>query len=197
MNIGGYTFEEFKQRAADFHGYPAPGLLVGGYMVVAAQRRLPAGTLFEVLVETAKCLPDAVQLLTLCSTGNNRMKVVNLGRFALSLFDKCSGEGFRAHLDPERLGTYPEIEAWFLKKKAKKDQDEARLLREIEAAGDKACSLAPVRVLPGFLGHARMGAVTICPYCGEAFPERDGSVCRACRGETPYALCPLPGAGAG
>jgi formylmethanofuran dehydrogenase subunit E len=195
MNIGRYSFGEFKKRAADFHGYPAPGLLLGGYMVAAAQRRLPEGTLFEALVETTKCLPDAVQLLTPCSTGNNRMKVINLGRFALSLFDKRSGEGFRACLDPEKLGNYPEIAAWFLKKKAKQEQDEARLLKEIEAAGDRVCSLSSVRMLPEFLGHAHMGAVAICPHCGEAFPERDGMVCRACRGETPYASVPLSGPG--
>jgi len=98
MNIGPYTFAEFKERAAAFHGYPAPGLLLGGYMVAMAQRALPEGTLFEAVVESKKCLPDAVQLLTLCSTGNNWMKVINLGRYALSLFDKYSGKGFRVPL---------------------------------------------------------------------------------------------------
>lgn len=188
MNIGSYTFEEFKERAAAFHGYPAPGLLLGGYMVEAARRRLPEGTLFEALVETTKCLPDAVQLLTLCSAGNNWMKVVNLGKYALSLFDKYSGEGFRAHLDPEKLGRYPETAAWFLKLKPKKEQDTAKLLREIEEAGEDICAIAPVRVHPHFLGHAHMGEVGICPLCKEAFPLEDGILCRGCQGEAPYGV---------
>ena len=83
MRIGPYTFEAFKERAADFHGYPAPGLLIGGYMVAMAQRALPEGILFEAVVETKKCLPDAVQLLTLCSMVNNWMKVINLGKYAV------------------------------------------------------------------------------------------------------------------
>ena len=87
MNIGQYTFQEFKDRAAAFHGYPAPGLLIGGYMVEMAKAALPAGILFEAVVESKKCLPDAVQLLTLCSTGNNWMKIVNLGRYAVVVLD--------------------------------------------------------------------------------------------------------------
>ncbi len=187
MNIGPYTFEEFAERAAAFHGYPAPGLLLGGYMVEAARRRLPEGTLFEALVETSKCLPDAVQLLTLCSTGNNWMKVLNLGKYALSLYDKYSGEGFRAHLDPEKIEAWPEIAGWFLKRKPKKDQDSAALLNEIKSAGESVCVVVPVRVHSRFLGHAHMGRIGVCPLCKEAFPMEDGMLCRGCRGEAPYS----------
>ncbi len=188
MDIGPYSFAAFKEKAAEFHGYPAPGLLIGGYMVETAKAALPQGTLFEALVETRKCLPDAVQLLTLCSTGNNWMKVLNLGRYALSLFDKHSGEGFRVRIDLEKLAAWPEIEAWFLKKKLKKDQDQDLLLREIETAGDTICAMAPVRIRQRFLGHAQMGAIAACPRCGEAFPAADGPLCRGCQGEAPYTL---------
>ena len=122
MDIGAYTFKEFHQLAENFHGYAAPGLLVGGYMVELAKRHLPEGTLFEAVVESGKCLPDAVQLLTLCSIGNNWMKIHNLGRYAVSLFDKHTGEGVRVSLDPVKMAAYPELKAWFFKEKAKKDQ---------------------------------------------------------------------------
>ena len=188
MNIDDYTFEEFKTRAAAFHGYPAPGLLLGGYMVAMAKRALPPETLFEAVVETKKCLPDAVQLLTLCSAGNNWMKIVNLGKYAVSLFDKRSGEGFRVHVDMVKLEAFPEIKAWLLKQKAKQDQDTERLFREIESAGDSICAIAPVRIRAAFLGHAPMGSIAICPQCGEAYPSGDGALCRGCQGEAPYAL---------
>ena len=144
MNIGSYTFQEFKRLAENFHGYAAPGLLIGGYMVEMAKARIPEGTLFEAVVETRKCLPDAVQLLTLCSAGNNWMKVHNLGRYAVSLFDKHTGEGVRVSVDPAKLDAFPEIRGWFLKEKPKKDQDEVRLLSEIEEAGDGICKAEPV-----------------------------------------------------
>jgi len=154
-------------------------------MVAMAKRALPPDTLFEAVVETKKCLPDAVQLLTLCSAGNNWMKVVNLGKYALSLFDKHRGEGFRVHVAVEKLEIFPEIRAWLLKEKAKKDQDTEQLFREIENAGDSICVMAPVRIRAAFLGHAPMGDIAICPLCKEPYPLADGALCRGCRGEAP------------
>ncbi|WP_207264222.1 FmdE family protein [Desulfovibrio sp. Huiquan2017] len=186
MNIGQYTFEEFKQKAKEFHGYPAPGLLIGGYMVEAAKARLPEGTLFEAMVESGKCLPDAVQLLTLCSTGNNWMKVKLLGRYAVSLYDKFTGKGFRVAVDLEKLAKWPEIRAWFLKEKPKAEQDTEQLFKEIEEAGDTICSIRPVVIAKRYLGHGHMTTIDVCPVCGEAYPGSDGSICRGCQGEAPY-----------
>ncbi len=188
MNIGPYTFEEFKKRAAEFHAYPAPGLLLGGYMVAMAQKHIPEGVLFEALVETRKCLPDAVQLLTLCSTGNNWMKIINLGRYAVSLYDKYTGEGVRVFVDAEKLAAYPEMESWLLKRKPKKEQDSDRLSREIEEAGDSVCGIVPVRIHSRFLGASHMKEIGICPHCKEPYPAADGILCRGCQGEAPYSL---------
>jgi len=58
MNIGQLPFSEFKEMARTFHGYPAPGVLIGGFMVEAAKKRMSKGTLFDAIVETSKCLPD-------------------------------------------------------------------------------------------------------------------------------------------
>lgn len=198
MNIGSYSFDEFKAMAEKFHGYPSPGLLVGAYMVEMAKSALPEGTLFEAVVESGKCLPDAVQLLTLCSTGNKRLKVVKLGRWALTFFDKYSGIGVRAHLDPARLEPWPEIRAWFFKEKAKADQNMEKLLREIESAGDLICACTPVRIHEALRGHAPMGAIRVCPGCGEAYPADDGDLCLGCRGQAPYIILTpdaAPGAG--
>lgn len=187
MNIGSYTFAQFKEKAAAFHGYPAPGLLVGAYMVETAKAALPDGTLFEAVVETKKCLPDAVQLLTLCSTGNQWMKVVDLGKYAVSLYDKYTGEGFRVHLDTKRVEAFPEIASWFLKRKPKAEQDSGRLFREIETAGNTICAIAPIRIRPRLVGHGHMGLIAACPHCGEAYPADDGLICRGCQGEAPYS----------
>ena len=188
MNVGAYTFREFRRLAENFHGYAAPGLLIGGYMVERAKRGIPDGTLFEAVVESPKCLPDAVQLLTLCSIGNGWMKIHNLGRYALSLFDKHTGEGVRVSLDPEKMAAWPEIRAWFFKEKPKAEQDVARLEAEIEQAGDSYCKAEAVTVKRRFLGHRHMKAIACCSLCGEAYPAGDGPVCRGCQGEAPYVL---------
>lgn len=186
MNIGAYSFEEFRQLTANFHGYAAPGLLIGGYMVEMAKRALPEGTLFEAVVESAKCLPDAVQLLSACSTGNQRLKVHNLGRYAVSLFDKYTGEGFRVSLDAQKMRAWPELYAWFFKQKPKKEQDSARLEEEIRQAGDSICVIEPITIKRRFMGARHMRSIAVCPQCGEAYPGEDGPVCRGCRGEAPY-----------
>ncbi|MFH1913019.1 MAG: FmdE family protein [Pseudomonadota bacterium] len=187
MNIGQYTFEEFKQKAKEFHGYPAPGLLIGGYMVEAAKARLPEGTLFEAMVESGKCLPDAVQLLTVCSIGNNWMKIKLLGRYAVSLYDKFTGKGFRVAIDQDKLEDWPEIKGWFMKLKPKAEQDTDKLFAEIEAAGDTICSIRPIIIDRKHLGHGHMSAIDVCPVCAEAYPGNDGPICRGCQGEAPYA----------
>ncbi|NDV26004.1 FmdE family protein [Desulfovibrio sp. JC010] len=186
MNIGPYTFEEFKEVARKFHGYPAPGLLIGGYMVEEAKKHLPEDTLFDAVVETGKCLPDAVQILTLCSYGNGWMKVIKLGRYALSLYDKYTGKGVRIHIDTEKLENWPEIKAWFLKLKPKKEQDTDKLFAEIREAGPSLCTITPVQITSDFMGHKHMRDIGICPSCNEAYPLSDGAICRGCQGEVPY-----------
>lgn len=188
MNIGAYSFEDFRTLTENFHGYAAPGVLVGAYMVELGKRHLPEGTLFEAVAESAKCLPDAVQLLTACSTGNQRLKILNLGRYAVTLFDKHTGEGVRVSLDSEKMADWPELHAWFFKEKPKREQDSARLEAEIRAAGDSICRVERVRIQPRFLGKRHAEGIATCPVCGEAYPREDGPICRGCQGEAPYEL---------
>ncbi|MBQ8173044.1 MAG: formylmethanofuran dehydrogenase subunit E family protein, partial [Mailhella sp.] len=183
MDIENYSFEEFKSLAERFHGYAAPGLLLGGYMVALAKSRLPEGTLFEAISETRKCLPDAVQLLSLCSMGNNWLKVRDLGRYAVTLYDKRSGKGVRVAVSLEKLKAWPEYYAWLMKLKPKKEQDEDQLLREIEQAGDSVCTIEDVVVDASLLGHKHSCGIAVCPICGEGYPEDNGPICRGCQGE--------------
>ncbi len=134
--IGSYSFEEFVERVRSFHGFEAAGVLIGGFMVDLACRHFSKGQIFDALCETPKCLPDAVQLLTPCTFGNGWVTVVNVGRFAVTLYDKQTGEGVRVFIDPVRLEAWPEIKGWFFKLKTKKEQDLRVLLDEIRRARD-------------------------------------------------------------
>lgn len=112
--------------------------------------------------------------------------MINLGRYAVSLFGKYAGDGFRAYLDLEKLDPWPEIRGWFLKLVEKEDQDPDRLLAEIAAAGDSICTTVPVQIAPQFLGRSHMSAIGRCPVCKEAYPTSDGAACLACQRQTPY-----------
>ena len=183
--VCGLSREEYVERITQFHNYAAPGLLVGGFMVDAARDRLPEGTLFEAACETTSCLPDAVQLFTPCTVGNGWLRVLDLGRYALSLYDKHTGQGFRVHLDPALLGPYPEIAGWFLKRTPKSEQDTEALAEEIFQAGQSILTVRRVQLAAAYLGKNHKGAIALCPGCGEAYPAKHGGLCKGCLGGSP------------
>lgn len=186
MKIGTYSYKEYIHLVKSFHGNLAPGLIIGGFMVDLAMKNLPPGEFYDAICETAVCLPDSIQLLTPCTVGNGWLKVFEFGRFALTLYEKQSGHGVRVYLDADKLNEWPEIKDWFLKLKPKHEQNLELILKKIKEAGPVILSVRKVQVEPERLRRAKLGAVTICPACGEAYPTRDGEKCRACQGESPY-----------
>ncbi len=188
MNIGQYSFEEYLSIVKSFHGYASPGVAAGGVMVDLALGRMPNGVLFEAVSETGNCLPDAIQLLTPCTVGNGWLKIINLGRFALSLFDKHSGQGVRVFVDAQKVRLWPEVEAWLFKLKAKREQDGQLLMEQIRQAGPQLYGIETVLVQPQFLGKRSRGGIGCCNLCGEPYPVGDGPICRACAGESPYIV---------
>lgn len=182
----GYSFDEFKALIKDFHGHAAPGLLIGGRMTGLALEHLPEGGPFDAACETFNCLPDAIQLLTPCTVGNGWLKVLDLGRFALILYDKETGSGIRVFLDAAKLAPWSEIRGWFFKEKPKKLQDSVLLAEQIRLAGEGILSHHPVQIKEALLIKRRLGPTALCPLCKEAYPLRHGDLCRACQGDCPY-----------
>lgn len=181
-----YDFDSFLALAREYHGYPAPGLLIGGKMVSLALAELPRGILFDAVVETGNCLPDAIQMLTPCTAGNGWLKVLPLERFALALYDKQTGMGVRVYLDPTRVAQWPMIDAWFFKRRPKAEQNDAALREEIRVAGAAVLKTTAVGVGLDRLAKTAVGPRGLCPRCGESYPLRHGDVCRACGGASPY-----------
>jgi formylmethanofuran dehydrogenase subunit E len=183
-----FDLEKYLHLVQSFHGHVAPGVILGGFMVNLAKGHLPEGTLFNAICETSVCLADAIQLLTPCTIGNGWIKIINLGRFALSLYDKDQGSGFRVFLDPKKLDNWPEIKNWFFKLKPKAEQNSKLLMAQIKEAGETLCGIHPIRVRPELLKKEKRGEIVICPCCKEAYPAKDGEVCRGCQGQSPYVL---------
>jgi formylmethanofuran dehydrogenase subunit E len=183
-----YSFEEFLDLTRMFHGYPAPGVIIGAKMVDIALNRMPSGVLFDAVCETAKCLPDAVQLLTPCTWGNGWLRVVPIGRYALTLYAKNNGRGTRVYVNPAQLEPYPETRYWFYGIKPKRKDKTDLLLQEIRQAQDRLYGVQDVRVQPEFMLKNPSDRRAICPECREAYPAGHGPVCRGCRSETGYLV---------
>lgn len=186
MNIGPYPINDYLNLVKTFHGNLLPGLIVGGFMVDLAMRNLPEGILYDAISETSHCLPDAIQLLTPCTIGNGWLRILPLGRYALSLYDHDSGTGVRVNIDTAKTNAWPEINNWYLKLKPRKEQD-SDLLREqiIEVATD-ILTVKPVNVRKIFLRKRSKSGIAVCQICGEAYPVKDGCICLACQGKDPY-----------
>ncbi|MBW1919031.1 MAG: formylmethanofuran dehydrogenase subunit E family protein [Deltaproteobacteria bacterium] len=184
--IGSFCLKEYLQEVEEFHGHIAPGLVVGGFMVEMAKRHIPKGVLFDAISETSQCLPDAIQILTPCTVGNSWLRVIDLGRFALALFDKYTGEGVRVFLDAAKLEPFPAIRSWFFRTRPKAAQDEEKLLDEIKAAGEEILGVERVRIRDELIGKQSKGKIALCPVCGEAYPASQGDMCSGCQGQAPY-----------
>lgn len=185
VNICGRPIEEFLLAVENFHGWKAPGVVIGGFMVDWAQEGLGSDIEADAIVETSHCLPDAVQLLTPCTFGNGWLKVLDWDKFALSLYDKKTLEGFRVWLDLEKAQAFADIYNWYMRLVPKKSLPLEVLLESILSAGRAILSCAPI-LITGLHGKKGKGEVAICAGCGEAYPASQGNRCLACQGRGYY-----------
>jgi len=188
--IGKYPYSEFVSLVESFHGYAAPGVLMGGFMVQMALERMPSGVLYDALSETTHCLPDAIQLLTPCTVGNGWLRILNLGRYALCLYDKIQGKGVRVYVDSRKTEDFPAVHQWFHKLKPKREQDVEKLLSQIREAQTQMYTIETVTVRDDFLKRRKKGAIAVCSICQEAYPADHGRICRVCQGQNPYVELP-------
>jgi formylmethanofuran dehydrogenase subunit E len=176
MNACGLSpkMKDYLNRVVAFHTSPAPGVLIGAFMVDFALELLgaaPGEKLFGVC-ETPKCAPDALQVIANATTGNNRLRVIPIGKFALTInaaTTKPIAEGVRVHLDLEKLKRYPVIDTWYANSPAfNKHAMEIQLQEEIFRAGRNILSFEHVhiRVTP----KRKWKSVT-CPCCGDTIPD--------------------------
>lgn len=172
-------------RLSAFHTYAAPGILIGAFMVDYALELLGAGPdekLYGVC-ETPKCLPDALQVISHCTTGNNRLKVVPIGKFAVTLNRSSGGESaeaVRVYADLQKMKKYPTLDMWYANSPAfdKRTMGD-KLQDEIIGAGRNILSYERVRIM---VTPKKKWKSVKCPGCGETVPDYlvvDGR-CGAC-----------------
>ena len=91
--VCGYKTADLLKKIEGFHAHVAPGLVLGAFMVDLAQRLMGPGAIADAVVETRKCLPDAIQIFTPCTIGNGWMTVLDWRKFAITLYDKETFQG--------------------------------------------------------------------------------------------------------
>jgi formylmethanofuran dehydrogenase subunit E len=187
--VCGRPLGECLRIIEDFHGWKAPGLVLGLFMVDRARGLIGEGVEADAVVETRHCLPDAVQLFTPCTVGNGWLKILDWDKFAITLYDRRDPDGFRVWLDLDKARGYPHLYNWYMRRVAKKDLPLDVLLATIIDAGAAVLSAAAVS-LTRLCRREKKGPTVICPGCGEAHGAGQGGICKACRGDGYYD--PIP-----
>ena len=159
-------------------------------MVDSALEQLNASTAEKLygVSETNKCAPDPLQIIAHCTTGNGRLRIIPIGKFAITLNRPSDGplvEGVRVYVDIKKLQHYPTINLWFTNDPlfnpvSMKDT----LIEEIFKAGRNILSFERVMVK---VQHKQKWRSVVCPSCGETVPDNllQGGVCAGC-GPTRY-----------
>lgn len=174
------------RQCVTYHTSPAPGLLIGAFMADYALELLgtsPAkGKIFSVC-ETPKCAPDALQVIAKSTTGNGRLRIIPIGKFAITVntaTDGATAKAVRVFIDMEKLKKFPVIESWYANSPAydKKTMDES-LQAQIFRAGRDILSYEWVTIT--ITGKSKWKPVT-CSVCGEPVPDylAEGNRCGAC-----------------
>ncbi|MGZ4903078.1 MAG: FmdE family protein [Halobacteriota archaeon] len=182
---------EYIRGCVSFHSFAPPGLLIGVFMVDLGLEVLgvnPGAKLYAV-AETSKCAPDAIQVITHSTIGNHRLRILETGKFAITLnkpSQRESSEGVRIYIDEAKIRRYPTLTLWYTNDPAFKHvNDRSAVYDDIIRAGRDILSweLVSVRV-----SQKRQWEAVKCPVCCEMVPDYmfEHGMCRACAGETYY-----------
>lgn len=180
--VCGRPLAECLQIIEKFHGWKAPGLVLGVFMVDWARELIGEGVEADAIVETRHCLPDAIQLFTPCTVGNGWLKILDWDKFALSLYDRHENSGYRVWIDLEKARPFENLYNWYMRLVSKKDLPLDVLNATILEAGRTVLSAEEI-CMTRFYRRIKKGATVICARCGEAYATEQGTVCKACQGE--------------
>jgi len=166
--------KDYMNRVVKFHDSPAPGALIGVFMVDFALEILgvtPGEKLFAVC-ETPKCAPDALQVIANITTGNNRLRIIPIGKFAMTVnaaTPNPTAESVRVYIDLEKLKRYPVIDMWYANSpEYNASTMDIPLQEEIFRAGCDILSFERVSVK---ITPKRKWKSVTCPCCGDTIPD--------------------------
>lgn len=91
------------KRIADFHGHLCPDLVIGGKLCEYIQQTLPtdepANGISTIIAENCTSALDAIQVILGTTMGNQRLKVMDLGKHSYTIIPKSISNSFRLVLN--------------------------------------------------------------------------------------------------
>jgi formylmethanofuran dehydrogenase subunit E len=182
------SFEEYL-RLAGPNGLPRAGIILGIRMALLGLRELgiddadKAHDDLVVVVETDRCLPDAVELVSGCRLGNRRLKLRDMGKMAATWVDLKANRAVRVaareDVNQRAMEMYPAL-----------DKNDALEKIYCQLPDDDLFTRRDVRIdlapedIPGYQAPR-----VLCAACGEGIGfgrqvvDGDRVLCRSCAGQ--------------
>lgn len=175
---------ELLERCVEWHGHLCMGQVLGLRMALKGMELLGTRDAKRLIVtiENARCLADAIQVVTGTRVGRRSAKLVDLGKSAATFLDLETGRAWRVAVRE------------FADPPGEKD---AACRAALDLPDEVMLAWRPVRVSPGpmDLPGKPLRAVP-CARCGETvldgrdLESADGPQCRSCAGGAYYEEAP-------
>ena len=175
---------EWLERCVEWHGHLCMGQVLGVRLALKGMELLGTSDAKRLIVyiENARCLADAVQVVTGTRVGKRSAKLVDLGKSAATFLDLESGRAWRVAVRE------------FADPPGEKD---AACRAALEIPDESMLVWRPVRVSPGPMDlPGKPLRVVSCARCGETVLDgRDvkgpaGPQCRSCADGAYYEEAP-------
>ncbi len=176
--------QDFLRQANNFHGSICPGIVIGVLSCAAIfpayipLSRLKSKKLI-VVVESDRCLADAITAITGCTLGRRSLKFKDFGKMAAVFWDQESNQAYRIVPSPN----------------ARKITPQTPIDELLSLSKEELFDITPVVIqLSEFDLPGRPKASVICTECGETIrdcrevPNEKTTICQFCGGIDQYYL---------
>jgi len=186
------TFQEYLALAGK-DGLPRSGIILGVRMALLGLRELGLEDSQQihddliVVVETDRCLPDAMELVTGCRLGNRKLKLRDMGKMAATLLEVPNARAVRVAAreaaNQRALEMFPDLDKEAALGKA------YCILSDDELFARKWVHVA---IAPEDIPNFRTSRVP-CALCGESIAfgkqilQGERTLCRSCAGDSYFA----------
>lgn len=173
-------FRSLLDKAVSFHGHVCGGQPLGVRMAMAGLRELGMTNPSEtdnlvVFVEIDRCIADAIQIVTGCTLGRRRLKLINHDKFAATFLDISNGKAVRisSKKDARAMAMkYAGTKGWIMPGERLEEFSEREKMIIIKAYSEMPeadlISIEKVRVnLPEEEAPGPAMHVVTCDSCGE------------------------------
>ncbi|MFH0802668.1 MAG: FmdE family protein [bacterium] len=172
--------DELLKEIGKFHGEIGHGVAIGLKMCFAVKKAFGIESFKEIegvsIVETSRCVPDAIQYIVHSCAGNRRLIIKDYGKLAASFIDRKTMKAYRVSVKPDIFRSKRWEEILKIKGGSGVKDDELQAFEILKIPDDELFIVKEVKVrvpVPAKRPcECLMHGKYFCSVCGESVAER-------------------------